>query len=131
LNTLKHGAFSDRKLDPVAMAFVEGVLERRPDLGNYPERLYAWGRAEARALLLGEYISKVGIDSQQARMSMRFEAQFQRLAANLAERLGLDPKSEAELAQAQASAAREMVDLEALRAKGQAVIEANSPKARR
>jgi hypothetical protein len=42
----------------------------------------------------------------------------------LRERLGLDPKSEAELARGQAEAARSVVDLDALRERGRAALKA-------
>jgi len=45
------------------------------------------------------------------------------LAMQLRERLGLDPKSEAELANAQSDAARNVVDLDGLRARGRAALE--------
>jgi len=125
LAALKHGMYSERMVDPIAVMFIESVVARRPDLLSHPEALHAWARAEARALMLAEYVCEVGIGSDAAQRAMRYESQFQRLALSLRQSLGLDPKSEAELVNAQADAARQVVDLDAIRARGRAVIEAN------
>ncbi|MDQ6853139.1 MAG: hypothetical protein M3046_05510 [Actinomycetota bacterium] len=55
--------------------------------------------------------------------SAKIIAQFERLANDLRQRLGLDPRSEAELASVQADAARSVVDIDALRARGRAAVE--------
>src|SRR5215207_2064540 len=43
---LRHGAVSPRRVDPLAAELVEGLLERRPDLADFPEATWAGGRAE-------------------------------------------------------------------------------------
>jgi hypothetical protein len=124
LAALKHGAWSARKVEPIARAFIDAVLERRADLVAHPEAVFAWAQSEARALMLGEYVADVGVGSDAALRVLRYEAQFQKLASELRGRLGLDPKSEAELVTAQATAAHEVVDLDAIRARGRAALRA-------
>jgi hypothetical protein len=63
----------------------------------------------------------IGADGK-ATASERLLAASERLAMQLREKLGLDPKSEAELTNAQADAARNVVDLDALRARGRAAL---------
>jgi hypothetical protein len=55
----------------------------------------------------------------------RFLVQFERLALDLRAKLGLDPRSEAELRKTRAEVARGAYDLDALREKGREVREAN------
>ena len=95
-------------------------FDDRPDLDRFPEAVGAWSRAESRCLLLESWFAErglVGADGK-ATASERLLASSERLAMSLREKLGLDPKSEAELANAQADAARNVVDLDALRARG-------------
>jgi hypothetical protein len=122
----RHGAWSERRVDPVAAQLVEGLLERRPDLAKYPEALLGWSRAESRCLLLESWFAERGLldEKGQPTASERLLASSERLAMSLRERLGLDPRSEAELANAQADAARSVVDLDALRARGREALKA-------
>jgi hypothetical protein len=122
----RHGVWSKRKVDPLATELVAGLLDDRPDLGRYPETLMAWGRAEARCILLGDWIVEHGLVDADGDTSapLRYVVQFERLALELRSRLGLDPRSEAELANAQADAARNVVDLDALRARGRRALKA-------
>jgi hypothetical protein len=123
---VRHGATVDRIVDPVAEQFVEGLLERRPDLVKFPEALHAWGRAEARCLLLESWFVEHGLLDAKGKptASESLLSSSERLAMQLRERLGLDPKSEAELARGQAEAARSVVDLDALRERGRAALKA-------
>jgi hypothetical protein len=124
LEQLRHGATVPRIVDPVAEELAEGLLERRPDLAGYPEALAAWSRAEARCLLLAAWHAEHGLLDAKGRTttSDRFLISSERLAAQLRERLGLDPKSEADVANAQVDAARSVVDLDALRARGREAL---------
>jgi len=100
-------------------------VEVRPDLVSYPETVWAWARAEARCLLLEEWLEEnplVGEDGELAPVG-RYVGQFERLAADLRARLGLDPKSEAELASSRAQATLVSFDIEELRARGREVLE--------
>jgi hypothetical protein len=121
---VRHGIWSRRRVDPVVTEFVEGVLARRPDLANWPEALFAWARAEARALLLSEYLLDHDAGSDEAMRVLRYEGQFQRLASELQGRLGLDAQSEAALTRERAEASRSVVDLDGIRARGRQVIDA-------
>lgn len=127
-NTLgqRHGAFSTRKVDPVALELVSGLLEDRPDLERYPEAVWAWGRAEARCLIFDEYLqdhepwSEAGL--KVASWVHRVEGQAQRMR----ERLGLDPRGEAELLRESAEAQHATFDLDALRARGREAMDART-----
>src|SRR5579875_2353357 len=62
--SLRHGAYSPRKVDPLARELVDQVLAttgtghvHRPE---YRPALWAWGRAEAQVQLLTEWLSKRG-----------------------------------------------------------------------
>jgi hypothetical protein len=124
--SLKHGAMSARKVDPVADELIEGLLARRGDLVAFPEAVHAWARAEARCLLLADWFATHGLldENGKATASEALLGQSERLAAQLRDSLGLTPKSEAELAQSQASAAQSVVDLDALRARGREALKA-------
>lgn len=66
----------------------------------------AWARAEARCLLIAEYHRKVGlINEAKGTVHLGAEtARFERLAAQLRQQLGLDPRAEAELMRARREA---------------------------
>jgi hypothetical protein len=121
----KHGVFSRRCLDPLAAELMTGLLEERQDLERYPEAVAAWARAEARCLLFGDWIGEHGILDQTgaSTVALRYVAQFERLAMELRTRLGLDPRSEAELARDRSEVERNVVDLDALRARGSAILD--------
>jgi hypothetical protein len=57
---LRHGARSERRVDPVAAELVEALLADRPDLAAYPEAVWGWARAEARCLLFAHWHAQVG-----------------------------------------------------------------------
>lgn len=121
---LRHGAYGDR-VDPIAQQLAEELLADRPDLQRFPEAVRAWARCETRCLLLEQWFLEhglIGTDGK-ATASERLLATSERLAMSLREKLGLDPKSEAELMNVQADAARNVVDLDALRARGRAALQ--------
>ncbi len=117
---LRSGAWSARKVDPLTAELVAGLLADRPDLAAWPETVWAWARAEARCLLLAEYQVEAGlIDPKTGDVrSGRWVGTFERLAADLRGRLGIDPRSEAELARERADASRSAVDLAGIQARG-------------
>jgi hypothetical protein len=123
---VKHGAMSERKVHPIAQALAGDLLEDRPDLERFPEAVAAWARAESRCLLLESWFVEHGLLDEKGRptASERLLASSERLAMQLRAQLGLDPASEAALATAQADAARNVVDLDALRAKGREALKA-------
>jgi hypothetical protein len=121
-----HGATSEPKVDPIAATLAAELLQARPDLARFPEAVAAWSRAETRCLLLADWFAEHGLldDDGKPTASESLLGQSERLAMQLRERLGLDPKSEAELASSQADAARSVVDLDALRARGREALAA-------
>lgn len=120
----RHGVWSNRKVDPIAGELAAGLLADRGDLIEHPETVWAWARAEARCLLLADHFSEGLFDGEgNERPGLRLIGQFERLAADLRARLGLDPRSQAELARDRAEVARSVVDLEAVRARGRAALQ--------
>jgi hypothetical protein len=122
----RHGAMSSRKIDPIAATLAAELIRDRPDLERFPEAVAAWSRAETRCLLLEAWFAERGLLDTNGKptASESLLSSSERLAMQLRERLGLDPKSEAELASAQADAARSFVDLDALRARGREALKA-------
>jgi hypothetical protein len=105
----------------VAEDLVAGLLEDKPDTGVYPELLAAWARAEARCILLGEYlVGRLTDGDERSEKVLRFVQQFERLAHELRRELGLTPGSEADLARSRADAIKGEFDLRALAAAGRA-----------
>jgi len=121
---LRHGARSERRVDPVAAELVEALLADRPDLAAYPEAVWGWARAEARCLLFADWHAEVGFltDDGQVLGGGRVR-EYEVLAANLRARLGLDPVSDVQLQKARAEAVHLVVDLEGVRERGRAVLE--------
>jgi hypothetical protein len=121
----RHGAFSERRVHPLAVELMAGLLADRADLERFPEVVMAWARAEARCVLLAEWQVEHGfIDDEGNVRGGKWVGTFERLAQDLRARLGLDPRSEAELVRESAQAHHASFDLEAVIAKGRAVIEA-------
>jgi hypothetical protein len=121
----RHGAWSARRVDPITKELIAALIADRPDLARYPETLMAWGRAEARCILLGEWQAEHGLMDDDGKVrGGEWVGTFERLAMNLRERIGLDPRSEAELAHDRADAERSVVDLDALRERGRVLLDA-------
>jgi hypothetical protein len=116
----------------VAQELASAILDDRGHLARYPETVWAWARAEARCLLLADWIAEHGMLDESGAMvaPLRYVAQFERLAIELRARLGLDPRSEAELARERVETERGIVDLDALRARGRSVLEARAAASR-
>jgi hypothetical protein len=129
---VRHGIWSSRRVDPVVEDLVAGLVAERPDLEVFPEAVQAWGRAEARCLLLADWLTEHRIVTTEGLPQgvLRYVAQFERLAIELRARLGLDPRAEAELAQTRGEALRSYVDLEALRDRGRRALAERSDTAR-
>ena len=121
---VKHGVWSELRLEPVVAKLAAGLVAEHPDLGRFPDAVLAWARAEARCLALAEWFSERGIfdDDGNERPGLRYVAQFERLAAELRARLGRDPRSEAELVSRRADATRSAFDLDALQATGRRAL---------
>ena len=119
-----HGVWSDRRVNPHAVKLTHTLLGVRPDLAAYEETVWAWARAEARCLLLEEWLMDHPLVEEDGNVApvARYVSQFERLAADLRAKLGLDPKSEAELASSRAQATLHTFDIEELRARGREVV---------
>jgi hypothetical protein len=106
--SLKHGAWSPRKVEPLASENVDGVLalaEEHQELAylaqpQYAHALWSWGQAEARVQLLTEYLLDVGgdLDAEgNVRPASELLLRCQKRADAMRQRLGLDPLSRARL----------------------------------
>jgi hypothetical protein len=123
--SLRHGAFSPRKVEPRAAEYVDAVLEIASADGStvsyladltYQPALVAWSRAEAQQDMIEEYIAEVGgpIDEDgKVRPAADLLERVARRAERMRTRLGLDPLSRASLARdlAVAQAPRTIEDL--------------------
>lgn len=127
--SVQHGAFSPRKVDPLARDLVDQVLAD-PDVRYlqapaYRLALWAWARAEAQVQLLTEYLAKraeeagdgvgdLGADRVRSAYLLLHRAEAR--ATTQRTRLGLDPLSRARLgkdvASAQVDTARLMAELD-------------------
>ena len=102
-NTLaqKHGAFSDRVVDPVAQELASLVIGLVPYLADasYEPAVWAWARAEARVLVLSRWLDEHGTLDEEGvpRPALNALKDFERLASTARGRLGLDPLSRAQL----------------------------------
>ena len=124
LEKRKHGIWSRRTYEPLSRELAEGLIEERPDLANYPETVWSWARAEARCLLLAEWLADHPLVDSRGKPApvSRFIVQFENQAMALRAKLGLDPKSEADLASSRAQATLVSYDIEELRARGREVM---------
>jgi hypothetical protein len=123
--SVKSGATSPRAIEPVAEALTAGILEQRPDLERHPFAVAAWARAEARALLIARWFADGIFDKDgNERPGVRRLVEFERMAAQMREKLGLDPRSEAQLAKERVDAQASAYDLDGIMAAGRAALEA-------
>jgi len=98
---LRHGAYSPRRVDPLAAELVEQVTGYIDWLRESDTpALWAWARVEARIQLVSEYLIDQGGDIDgdgtvrpAADLLMRLESK----AESMRSRLGLDPLSRARL----------------------------------
>jgi hypothetical protein len=108
----KHGAWSDKIVDPVARDLVRIVLEQVGYLADpsYEPAVWAWARAEARVLVLNAWLDTNGTLDEQGvpRPALSALKDFERLASSARARLGLDPLSRAQLGR---DVAAQQVDL--------------------
>lgn len=127
---LKAGAFSARKIDPIAAELAAGIVLLRPDLDDqqFFFAVHAWARAEARCILFADWLvdRAMADDDGEPLAALTAVARFEKQAADLRARLGLDPRARAELDRHRVEAARSAVDLDAVRTAGRNAIEARA-----
>jgi hypothetical protein len=123
---LRHGAYSVEVYGEVARELVSGVLADRPQLDRYRTAVAAWADVEARCLVLREWLAEHGtLDGDgNPRPAAELLNKLEGRADKARQRLGLDPKADADLARATADAHHAAADLEAVRAAGRRALEA-------
>ena len=116
---IRHGANSERVLAPLAAQLAAALIAERPDLGvpMYRFAVSAWARAETLAMLLFSAIDGGSIGAP-AKSILTEHRAAERRAAEERRNLGLDPGSHARLMKERADVARDLVDLDAIRARG-------------
>jgi hypothetical protein len=128
---LRHGAFSKRRIEPVAAELIAGVLAERPDLQRFPEALAAWADSEARAWLLRDWLTERGMfgaGGASTEGALKWLIAFDKRAEAGRKALGLDPRSELGLVREAAEAEGAAFDLDALRERGRKALEAREAK---
>lgn len=108
--SLHHGAYSPRKVDPLARELVDMQLADQAvdylKAPAYRAELWAWARAEAQAQLLIEYIAKLGeasgdgvgdLGDDRTRAAYLLLHRVEARAASARTRLGLTPLARARL----------------------------------
>ncbi len=125
LARVTHGAYSDRRVNPIARELVEGLIVDRPDLADHPAAVWSWARAESRCLLIEAWLDEHEFIEPDGKLpaAAQLVNQFEKLAMSLRTRLGLDPQSQAQLQSGRAEAAKVTYDLDELRRKGREVLE--------
>lgn len=116
--SLRHGAYSPRKVEPLAQELVDIVLTD-PETSyltnpRWRPALYAWARAEAQVQLITEYLAArsedgVGdLDEAEVRAAHLLLHRAEARATTGRTRLGLDPLSAARLGRDRAASAVDM-----------------------
>ncbi|WP_052668663.1 P27 family phage terminase small subunit [Nitriliruptor alkaliphilus] len=126
LLSTRHGANAERFVQPIADAVVRWARERAPWLDDLDgPALESWARAEARCVLLADYLDVHGlVDAEgEPRSALRALERAESSAMRARERLGLDPRSRAALARERADAVLHAADLEQVRAAGREALE--------
>jgi len=103
----RHGAYSPRKVEPLAEEIRAAHVDADSDLAylrepKYAAAVWAWARAEARVQLVAEYVDRLGVEAAMTAKAgttsalelLRMQEQS---AATHRARLGLDPLSRARL----------------------------------
>jgi hypothetical protein len=122
---LKHGVWAsdvpDRARELVSAIFPPDLVERHPIIAvRAAETWIRLRRAEADIAQRGEVI-----DGREHPLLARM-ATWDNYLLSVAREYGMTPRSEAQLVTAQADAARQVVDLDAIRARGRKALEARA-----
>lgn len=117
---LRHGAYSPRRVEPLAQELVDVVLADPStaylQAARWRPAVWAWARAEARCQLLGEWLmdraDPAGLDEAgDITPALRALSKWESIALHHRGRLGLDPLSAARLGRDQAASAVDMARL--------------------
>jgi hypothetical protein len=129
----KHGAYSERRITPLAEQASSELVEAAPWLNApaFASAVLAWSRVEAQVALVGAWLAETGpLDSDgKPRSAAEFLVRLERLAADLRGRLGLDPASRARIERDLAAGVRDL-DLTSQLAEGRRLREAHEPRER-
>lgn len=122
---LKHGAWSERMIAPLAARLVAEVIEGNSYLqdATYASALQSWGRTEARIELVTTYLLEHGGDLEgdgSVRPASELLNKLEARAENLRARLGLDPLSRARLGRDVTAASVDLAQLMAADAEREA-----------
>lgn len=124
----KSGAFSERKISPLADQLAAAAREAIPYLASddFDAAVAAWSRAEAQAQLVFDWVDRHGVIGEDGKptVSLDWLIRFERLAAEQRARLGLDPTSRVRLEKDLAAIGAARFDLTALAAEGKKAIAA-------
>ena len=120
-----HGAYSVEVYGPVARELVSGVLTDRPQLNRYRTAVAAWADVEARCLVVREHLDAHGMLDEQGkpRPAVELLVRLESRADKARQRLGLDPKADADLAKSTADAQHSIADLDSIREAGRAALD--------
>jgi hypothetical protein len=119
-----HGAYSPRRVDPLAAELVAVVLDdpqaSHAHASHHRPALWAWARAEAQVQLLTEYLAVkaeaagdgIGdLDDDRVKAAYLLLHRAESRASSGRARLGLDPLSQARLGRDRAAASVDMAQL--------------------
>ena len=123
---VSHGAWSEALYSPIARELAAGVLDERPGLARYREAVTAWADLEARAIVLRRWLEdKTMLNAKGVpRPATKLLLSVTAAADQARRRLGLDPRSDAELAKAVSEAQALTADLDSVREAGRAALAA-------
>jgi hypothetical protein len=109
---IRHGAFSERRIAPLADRARAGLLDAAPWLDSpaFSPAVDAWARVEARAALVGAYVDENGPldDEGRPRAATELLVRLERLALALRQAVGLDPASRARIERDLAAGVRDL-----------------------
>lgn len=122
--SMQHGAYSPRKVDPLAKELVDLVFADPAtgylQAGHWRPALWAWARAEAQVQLLSEYLARKGegvedgvgdLGDERVRAAYLLLHRAEARATSQRTRLGLDPLSAARLGRDKTAAALDAAQL--------------------
>ncbi|HEX3542784.1 MAG TPA: hypothetical protein VHT75_20315 [Acidimicrobiales bacterium] len=129
---LRHGADSERIVRPLADRLAAAIVIEAPWLSRpaFAAALAAWSRAEARVLLVSDWLDEHGLLDSEGRPfpAATFADKLEARAGNARAQLGLDPQSFAKLMATIAGIPGAANEIEALRREGAAILAAQAAR---